>query len=90
MTIKEQIRQKAAERLQQKYVQRFSNDPVWAWGEIKAAAQSTSADGKKELIRALANTKTIRLHLMSLAVSEADSLLADDSLNLDELNRIFG
>lgn len=88
--IKEQIKQKAAEKLQQKYVMRFSNDPIWAWDEIRKAAQSASIDGKKEMIKALANTKTVRLHLRSLAVAEAESLLADNSLNLDELNRIFG
>ena len=90
MSIKDDIKRKATEKLLTKYVNKYLSDPVWAWQEVRDAAQSANQAGKEEIAKALVRTDVIKSHLRSLAEQEADALLADDSLDLNELNRIFG
>lgn len=90
MTIKEQIKKRAIERLLPKYTQKYLSDPAWAWQEVRDAAQNTNAEGREEITKELVRTRVIKAHLRSLAEAEADALLADDSLDLNELNRVFG
>ena len=90
MTIKEEIKEKAVARLLPKYIKKFLEDSVWAWSEVRDAAQNTNAEGRAEITRELANTRVIKEHLRGLAEAEVDALLVDDSLNLNELNRIYG
>ncbi len=90
MTIKDDMLSKIAARLMQKYVQRYIDDPAWAWQQARDAVQTTDAEGREEITKDLMDTKVIKDYLKGLAVAEAQALLADDTLNLDELNRVFG
>ena len=87
---REEIRDKLAVQLLPKYGQRFQDDGVWAWGEIRTIAQSSSTEDKMEIIRELANSCVVREHLKSLAKAEADAMLTNDSLDLTELARVLG
>lgn len=90
MTIKEQIKQTAVDRLFSKYVNQYRCSPAWAFGQLKEVVKTTDILKIKEITDATADTKLVRAHLRGLAEAEADELLADDALNLNELKRIFG
>ena len=90
MTIKDQIRDKAVDKIFAKLVNQYRTSPAWAWRELREAAKTIDIEEIKQITDATANIKLIREHLRELAETEADQLLADDALDLNELNRIFG
>ena len=87
--MKEKLKQAIVMKLLPKYGSKFNSDVAWAWAQVRAAGQAANTEGRQEIIRALSDTKVIRSHLRDLAESEADGFLADNSLNLDELERIL-
>ncbi len=87
--MKDQIKKAIVRRLLPKYGAKFNSDIAWAWSQVRAAGQASTDEGKREIIKALSETKIIRAHLMDLAESEADGLLADGNLSVTELERIL-
>lgn len=90
MTIKDDIKKRAVEKLAPKYIKKYLEEPAWAWQQVRDAVQGMNSEGKKEITEELINTRVIRAYLRRLAEQEADALLQDNSLDLNELNRIFG
>ena len=90
MSIKDQIKQKATAKLLTKYRLRYSQDLPFAWDVVRDAAQSGGQTARQEIAAALANTRAIGAQLRTLAEIEAGQLLADDSLTIEELDRIYG
>lgn len=87
--MRDRIKQAIVRKLLPKYGAKFNSEIPWAWSQVRAAGQAATDEGKAEIIRALVGTKVIRDHLSNLAKAEADNFLADNSLNLDELERIL-
>ncbi len=86
--MREQILAAITTKLLPKYGARFRNDVAWGIAQARDALQMATADQRQEMLRALAQTTAIRNYLRHLAEQEAESLLANDSLDLDELKRI--
>ena len=87
--MRERIKADIVEKLLPKYVARLQDDSAWAWEVVKDAAQAGGERGRDEIVHALSHTDVIKDQLRVLAEAEADTLLTDDSLNLNELNRVY-
>lgn len=83
------LRQKIINRLDKLYARRYQEDPAWAWTNIKAAVAATTKEGKREIIGAMENTMIVRDFIKAAATDEADSILSDDMLSLEELAKIL-
>lgn len=87
---KEQLKSHIANKLQKKYAGQYRDDPVWAWEQIKEAVKTATPSEKVEIIKRLSNVSIIQRSLNTLADTEADQMLMNDSLDLNELTRILG
>lgn len=85
---KEKITRYIANRLLKSYARRYKDDPVWAWGQVTSAVSSATTAEKKEIIALLENASIVRRAINNAARAEADQIVSDDVLTLEEFARI--
>ncbi len=86
---KEELKDYISRRLLKKYAKQYKSDPVWAWNKIREAVQGATVAEKKEIINALSNTSIVRNLMSTEADNEAETMMQDDSLDLNELTRVL-
>ena len=91
---KEQIKARLVAKLLPKYKDGLT------WSQLVSAVQASNATDKTSIVAAIADgaaheaglilSRLIINELTSLAETEADNMLADDTLSLTELDRLYG
>ena len=89
----EQIKARIVSRLSPKY------QAALDWAGLVSSVQAASSDEKAQLVDALKNgniagtgrklAAMIQGHILAQSAAEADSMLSDGALSLEELSRVF-
>jgi Holliday junction resolvasome RuvABC endonuclease subunit len=87
--VKDQIKATISKKLLVKLGSRMRTDVDYGWMQVKAAVQGAADEDKAQIIQLLLGTDLLRAHLNTLADAEADAMLANDSLDLTELDKIL-
>jgi len=87
--MKQHIKQAIKRKLLARLGSRMRTDVDFGWAQVKAAVQGAADNEKAQIIQRLSGTKLLRAHLNTLVDTEAEAMLANDSLDLTELNKIF-
>lgn len=86
---KEKLKQLIANRLLKVYAKQYKDDEAWAWQQVRNAVTDSTAAEKREIIVSLENTSIVRRAINTAAQAEAEMIVADDVLTLEELARIL-
>lgn len=87
--MKQQIKQAIVRKLLIRLGVRMRADAGFGWAQVKTAVQIADDADKAQIIIKLMGTDLLKAHLNTLAEAEADAMLANDSLDLTELDKIL-
>jgi len=87
--MREEIQKTIAAKLKRRYARQYKSDAAWAWDSVREWLKTATPAQKKEILRAIEGVSMVTGGIQALADTEAQGMLANDSLDLNELSRIL-